>query len=427
MAMSPASDGGAILPPGVGPLEADDPPEAGGHTLVGRLGSGGMGIVYLGHDDDGQLVAVKAARTADETSLRRFRAEAASARRIPGPYTARLLSDGTDREPPYIVTEYVEGRPLEDIVEGHGPLPFEQLRALATGAARALAAIHGAGLVHRDLKPGNVLLTATGPRVIDFGIAQEIPASGGLTDCGVVVGSPGWIAPERLTRHPATPAADVFGWGCLVTYAGTGRNPFGEGDPDQVALRTIHGQPDLDGVEASLRPLVARSLAKDPAERPTAAALLALLSPEEALAEPEPPRTRLLARPDRRRRTRVLAAGSAVAVAVTLAATAAQDGERTRPYGRHDRVTASPPPLAEPPDAPVPPRPVPSARGERHGTASSPPAPRGSRTSPAVSREPRPETPAPITSQVTSAVNRATARTIDRPPGKTINELLGQP
>ncbi len=269
-----------VLPPGVSPLEPDDPAQIGGNALVGRLGEGGMGVVYLATGPCGGLVAVKAAHTGttegDEVH-RRFRAEAASLRRVPASCTLRLLADGTVHAPPHIVTEYVEGRSLEDVVEREGPLPPEQLRALATGVARALAAVHWTGLVHRDLKPANVLLTPTGPRVIDFGIAQEVPAAGGPTASGVVVGSPGWIAPERLSRCPATSAADVFGWGCLVAYAGTGRNPFGEGDGDAVALSTLHERPDLDGLDESLRGTVADALAKDPARRPTAAELLPLL------------------------------------------------------------------------------------------------------------------------------------------------------
>jgi serine/threonine protein kinase len=151
------------------------------------------------------------------------------------------------------------------------------LRALATGVARALAAIHSAGLVHRDLKPANVLITPAGPRVIDFGIAQQVGDSGGPTGPGLVVGSPGWIPPERLNRQPATPASDVFGWGCIVGYAGSGRNPFGAGDPDELAQRTMRDPPNLEGLDDSLRGPVTQALNKDPAGRPNAAELLAWL------------------------------------------------------------------------------------------------------------------------------------------------------
>jgi serine/threonine protein kinase len=278
MGTSPAADGG-VLPSGVRPLRADDPAELGGNVLVGRLGSGGMGVVYLARDPLTDLVAVKSAHgeVADDELTRRFEAEVACLRRVPDACTARLIADGTRRTPPYIVTEYVEGRSLEHLVAHGGPLPPEQVRALATGVGRALAAIHEAGLVHRDLKPANILLTPAGPRVIDFGIAHEVGASGGQTIPGMVVGSPGWIPPERLNRQPATPASDVFGWGCLVGYAATGHNPFGEGDLETLAERVLNGPPDLDGLEEPVRALVEQALAKDPAVRPTAAELLSSL------------------------------------------------------------------------------------------------------------------------------------------------------
>ena len=278
MGTSPAADGG-VLPSGVRPLRPDDPAELGGNMLVGRLGSGGMGVVYLARDPLTDLVAVKSAHgeVADAELTRRFAAEVACLRRVPDACTARLIADGTRRTPPYIVTEYVEGRSLEHLVQTGGPLPPEQVRALATGVGRALAAIHEAGLIHRDLKPANVLLTPAGPRVIDFGIAHEVGATGGQTIPGMVVGSPGWIPPERLNRQPATPASDVFGWGCLVGYAGTGHNPFGEGDLESLAERVLNGPPDLDGLEEPVRGLVEQALAKDPAVRPGAAELLARL------------------------------------------------------------------------------------------------------------------------------------------------------
>jgi serine/threonine protein kinase len=297
-----------------------------------------MGVVYLGRDPLGGLVAVKAARgdvTGDDELRRRFEAEAASVRRVPAACTARLLVDGTARRRPYIVTEYVEGRSLEQVVRMGGPLEPEQLRALAAGVGRALTAIHGAGLIHRDLKPANILLTLTGPRVIDFGIAQTVDASGGPTGPGMVVGSPGWIAPERLHRRPATSASDVFGWGCLVAYAGTGRNPFGEGDVDELAQRIMYGPPDLDGLDDSLRGPVAAALAKDPVERPVAGELLGLLA-----AAPPDGRSGTKELPaGRRRRWTTLAPASvaltaAVVLAAVIATTAADHGaSRVPPAG----------------------------------------------------------------------------------------------
>lgn len=325
--------GPTVLASGVLPLEVDDPASIGGHRLVARLGSGGMGIVYLGRDGNGGLVAVKTARPedADDATVRlRFQSEADCARRVPGRWTARVLADGTTERPPYLITEYVEGPSLAHIVDTSGPLQPEQLRALATGVARALAAIHGAGMVHRDLKPANVLLTPTGPRIIDFGIAQRLPASGGPTRDGVVMGSPGWIPPERLTGRPATSGSDVFGWGCLVAYAGTGRNPFGEGDGDELARWIIHEPPDLDGLDESLRPLVTAALAKDPADRPRSAELLARLGAD--VTTPNDVR-----RPRRPLLVPVLAAAAVAAVAAIVTATVTsgpgqKDGRR--PPGR---------------------------------------------------------------------------------------------
>ena len=204
-----AESNASAPPSGVLPLTAGDPVETGGYSLVGRLGSGGMGIVYLGRAEDGGLAAVKIAdgRSAgDEEVHARFRAEAACLARVPAHCTARLLLDGTEESPPYIITEYIAGRSLREAVERDGPLPADQLAALAKGVAGKLAAIHEAGLLHRDLKPANVLLAPTGPRIIDFGIARPVAASGGPTGVGMVVGTVGWIAPERLSHRPASTA-----------------------------------------------------------------------------------------------------------------------------------------------------------------------------------------------------------------------------
>jgi eukaryotic-like serine/threonine-protein kinase len=318
-----AGSGTDPLPAGVSRPAATDPAEIGGYALIGRLGAGGMGVVHLGRDENGGLVAVKVAhaRLAGEDEVHaRFRAEAACLRRVPADCTAELIADGTDHAPPYIVTEYLAGRSLKDVVERDGPLPPARLRSLAAGVARTLAAIHREGLVHRDLKPANVLLTPTGPRVIDFGIAQQVPASGGPTGAGMVVGTVGWIAPERLGHRPATAASDVFGWGCLVAYAGTGRNPFGVGEPHEVMRRVTSEPPDLGGLIPSLRPTVTAALAKVPADRPTANRLCDELAgdgrrpPGRIAADPPPARTA-------RTRRLTLAASSAVVVAAATVAT----------------------------------------------------------------------------------------------------------
>jgi serine/threonine protein kinase len=329
---SVCAQGSASAPPSdLIPLATGDPVETAGYSLIGRLGSGGMGIVYLGRAEDGGLAAVKIAHdrlSGDEEVHARFRAEAACLARVPAHCTARLLLDGTEETPPYIITEYIPGRSLREAVEKDGPLPAEQLEALAKGVARKLAAIHDAGLLHRDLKPANVLLAPTGPRIIDFGIAQPVAASGGPTGIGMVVGTVGWIAPERLSHRPATQASDMFTWGCLVTYAGTGRNPFGVGEPHEMARRAIVEPPDLDGLPPSLRPLVEATLAKTPADRPTAEQVLDRLDADARLATGplRPP-----VRPVRRKHT-ALAAGSAVlAVAASVAAWTIVDGGGTPP------------------------------------------------------------------------------------------------
>ncbi|MFB9838314.1 serine/threonine-protein kinase, partial [Actinoallomurus acaciae] len=314
---TPVPVGSAVLPADVLPLAPGDPATVGGHTLVGRLGTGGMGVVYLGRDEDGRLAAVKVAHTGtvgEEEARARFRDEVASLIRVPSHCTARPLADGTEHTPPYIVTEYVAGRSLKEIVERDGALPPEPLRVLATGVLRALTAIHRAGLVHGDLKPANVLMARNGPRVIDFGIAQSVSAAGGPAETGRVVGSVGWIAPERLSLRPAAPASDVFCWGCLIAYAGTGRNPFGEGDAVEMAGRALFEQPDLRGLDPSVRSLVTSALAKDPGDRPTADQLLARLDPADPLAaddRSDDTVTNLAPITRTRRRPRMLAAACA--------------------------------------------------------------------------------------------------------------------
>ncbi|TDC81322.1 serine/threonine-protein kinase, partial [Actinomadura sp. 7K507] len=260
------------------PLEPADPREVGGHTLLGRLGSGGMGMVYLGADpESGGRVAVKTIHphlAGDPSYRRRFKDEAYLASRVASFCTARVLAHGEEQGRPYLVTEYVGGVSLHSRLLGDGPLQAADLHGVAVGVASALAAIHAAGLVHRDLKPANVMLTLSGCRVIDFGIARSQDARGATAASGQVLGTPGWMAPEVLIGGPATPAADVFAWGCLIAHAGTGRMPIG-GDP--ATLRTAADEPDLSGLPESLVQAVRSALAKNPAERPTASDLLLTL------------------------------------------------------------------------------------------------------------------------------------------------------
>ncbi|TDB85826.1 serine/threonine-protein kinase [Actinomadura sp. 7K534] len=260
------------------PLEPADPREVAGHPLLGRLGSGGMGLVYLGADpDSGGRVAVKTIHphlAGDPSYRRRFKDEAYLASRVASFCTARVLAHGEEDGRPYLVTEYVGGVSLHSRLVGDGPLPAADLHGVAVGVASALAAIHAAGLVHRDIKPANVMLTLSGCRVIDFGIAHSQDSRTAAATSGQVLGTPGWMAPEVLIGGPATPAADVFAWGCLIAHAGTGRMPIG-GDP--ATLCTAVDDPDLSGLPESLVPAVRSALAKNPAERPTASELLLTL------------------------------------------------------------------------------------------------------------------------------------------------------
>jgi WD40 repeat protein len=268
------------------PLAQDDPEQLGDYQLVGRLGEGGMGTVYLGvagadtaigpHGLDGELrlVAIKMIR-ADLARLPEFRArflrEADVARRVSRFCTAEVLEVvDPPNGPPYLVTEYIDGLTLTRAVLAGGPLRTGDLERLAVSVAAALTAIHGAGLVHRDLKPSNVILSALGPRVIDFGIAQATDAHGVLSHDIQRIGTPAFMAPEQANGQPVTAAADIFAWGGLMTYAGTGVLPFGDGPTPVQLYRVVHTEPNLDGLGPALRPIVTHAMRKDPADRPTA-------------------------------------------------------------------------------------------------------------------------------------------------------------
>ena len=260
------------------PLRAGDPVQAGRYRLIARLGSGGMGVVYLGVDPavpDGGPVAVKVLRPelADDLDFRRrFRHEVSALMRVKGVCTVRVIEADTEAERPFMVTEYAEGPSLSEYINSYGALGSGMLYGLATGLAEALTVIHAAGIVHRDLKPSNVILTDAGPKVIDFGIARALDATS-VTRTGMMVGSAGFMAPEQISGHPGL-AADIFVWGVTVAYAATGRPPFGAGATDAVLYRVMYADPDITGTPGPLRPLVEAALAKDPQARPTARELL---------------------------------------------------------------------------------------------------------------------------------------------------------
>jgi serine/threonine protein kinase len=261
------------------PLQPTDPRRLGGYTLLWRLGGGGMGVVYLGEAQDERLVAIKVIRPEladDPMFLARFRQEVEAASRVAGFCTARVIDADLEAGQPWFVTEYVDGPTLQQAVKRSGPLPDQSLATFALGVAEALDAIHEAGVIHRDLKPSNVLLARNAPKVIDFGIARARDAAQ-LTQTGKLIGTVNWLAPEQLRSDRASPVSDVFAWGGLIAFAGTGRPPFGAGPPEVVVHRILNEQADLDGLEGDLRALVEQALAKQPEQRPSARALLARL------------------------------------------------------------------------------------------------------------------------------------------------------
>jgi hypothetical protein len=285
------------------------PRKIGPYRVIEKIGEGGMGVVYLGTDADKRRVAIKvlgSAVSGDPNARQRLAREVDTMRRVRNRYVAEVLDADVDGPAPYIVTRYVPGETLEDKVRRDGPLRGMALDAFAEGLAEALAAIHAAGVVHRDLKPGNVMLDAGQPVIIDFGIAH-IPDSTRLTKTGLVMGTPGYLAPEVIEGLSSSGASDVHSWGATVAYAATGRQPFGSGTYQTIFFRVLEGKPDVAGIPPQLLPAVTAALSTDPRSRPSARWLAGQLGmrrgtraavPEAAATRADYPRsTRVLAPP----------------------------------------------------------------------------------------------------------------------------------
>ena len=259
----------------VEPLSPRDPRTVGEYELRARLGSGGMGRVYLGYSPAGRAVAVKVVRPEladDHEFTRRFAREVEAAKAVSGVYTAPVVAAGLKDDPPWFATAFVRGPSLPDVVGKHGPLSEQAVWRLAAGLTEALRAVHACGLVHRDIKPANVLLSADGPHLIDFGISRALDETS-LTATGIVVGTPGYMSPEQAESNSPGQPSDVFSLGALLAYAATGKPPFGKGSAASVLYRVVNGQADLEGVPERLRGFISSCLATDPAKRPGLKAL----------------------------------------------------------------------------------------------------------------------------------------------------------
>ncbi|KYH44888.1 serine/threonine protein kinase [Branchiibius sp. NY16-3462-2] len=358
----------------------------GAYELLDQVGEGGMGVVYRAKAPDGQYVALKALRpyiAHDPDARARLRREVASLRRVRAPGVAALLDADVDGPRPYLVTEFVSGPPLDKVVANEGPFTDQRLADLAQGLADALGAIHRAGVIHRDLKPGNVLVGRDGPVLIDFGISH-VAEDSRLTMTGLVMGTPGYLSPEMVEGGEVTQAADWWGWAATLAYAASGTPPFGRGQMTAVLDRVLRGQADLSGVDDRIRPLLAAALSPDPASRPGTQQVLHELRVYAAggyttgLPVTQPPPATPPTAPLRPDTTKRLPANGVPAAG--YAASAGRVAPASRPpaqvHAAHYWAPAQPAPVAQPAPYEPAPRPAPPTdprigRSPRSGTLAA--------------------------------------------------------
>jgi serine/threonine protein kinase len=400
-------------------LRPGDPQRIGPYRLVGRLGRGGMGDVFLGLSAGGRPVAVKVIRAelaADPEFRVRFAREVAAVRQVSGLFTAMVLDADVDSLVPWLATAYVTGPSLAEAVVGDGPMTARPALALAAGLAEGMSAIHAAGVVHCDLKPSNVLLSPDGPRVIDFGISRAA-GTGSAASVGWVTGSPGFMSPEQALGGEIGPPSDIFSLGAVLTFAVTGRGPFGQGSRPELAYRLVYGPPDLGEVPAGLRPLVGHCLAKDPGRRPTADEVLVAANDRQPLpswlpgaalgtiASPGPARPP--GRSPGRRWWRPLTAAGVTAglIAASVAVSFALGGPPPRSSAARvePRAVASPTSTAAPSAPAVPATHPASIPSTSPAPGPQPAIPVVTVSSPPPSRSLRPSSPPPSTTTPPSA------------------------
>lgn len=292
------------------PLSPNDPTRIGPYRVIAELGRGAMGRVLLGAGPDGRPVAVKVIREwlAEEEEFRaRFREEVRKSRKVSGQYTAAVVKAGPDDPVPWLASEFLRGPTLGAAIEATGPLPEDAVLRLAAGLASALDSIHEADVIHRDLKPGNVILAADGPRVIDFGIARAADSgSSELTRTGAVIGTPGFMSPEQALSEPITAASDMFSLGSVLVMACNGNSPFATSSTLRTLNNVVRAEPDLSGLPERVRAIASRCLALDPADRPTPTELLELLGPIAPTSNPWPDAVSALAAEQHRELERLL-------------------------------------------------------------------------------------------------------------------------